>query len=870
MNHRALTGFRRLMSASRKRRPKQKQWRQLRFEQFERRNLLTAILPAYVNGEFTFGDPSQAAPYGLENTFALASNPAASKTIYLDFDGHHSVNNVWGHDIQFPAFNRTGGTDTFADSELVEIQKQFQAVAEDFFPFDVNVTTIEPGTEALRNTGNGDNEWGIRVLNTQATEGFGNGIGGVAYLNSFSWNSDTPAFTFNKGVRNGGMTNSHEVGHALGLRHDGLGSRSYHPGESTGDLGWGPILGAPFGRRITQWSNGDYADSTNTEDDLAIISNARNGFGYRGDDHGGEIASASVLRTSGAELSGWGIVGETADIDMFSFQTGAGNVELNVETFADNPNLDIEARLFDSSGNVIATSNPLESTDASFNVALDAGTYYLSVDGVGLDGRYSEYGSLGFFSITGTRVEVAAESVIGEAGTIDSVDHLWQTITLDNSYENPAIVLGSVSYNGSHETAVRVRNVTSNSFEVRLQEWKYLDGWHTSESVSYVVVESGVHTLSDGTTIAAGIHSEVDHRWKSVDFGHQFDATPVVLSQATTFAGGDTIVTRQRNATPAGFSLKVQEEEAQGWHVGEEVSWIAIDSASGSTGDSLYEAFTTSNSVTHRDRAVSFTSDFSASPVFLAGMQTTDGGDTANIRHKNLTADGATIWVDEEQSRDSEVAHTTEVVGILALEAGTIVASTPGSASANHASQGSFGTGTSNGNGTSGAELPSQTHSSIDGTLGEGLFMELGHSDGHDCDHDHAEEEHFAHDHGDHHHGDPHDTSCGCDQCLGMMAAVTQSRLEQISIDVADVPRVEQAQAESTASTEPGTLLETSSTPKFALRQALKVARGASTAEPIVKEDSSADEFFADYEEGVASSSPMPHALERVLLRSLG
>ena len=25
------------------------------------------------------------------------------------------------------------------------------------------------------------------------------------------------------------MTNSHEVGHTLGLRHDGLGSQTYHP-----------------------------------------------------------------------------------------------------------------------------------------------------------------------------------------------------------------------------------------------------------------------------------------------------------------------------------------------------------------------------------------------------------------------------------------------------------------------------------------------------------------------------------------------------------------------------------------------------------------------------------------------------------------
>ena len=96
-----------------------------RVETLEPRHLLSAILPAYVNDEFTFGDATSLAPYGLEHTFSLQSRPGATKTIYLDFDGHHSVGNSWGHDIQFPAFNRDGNPNSFSDSELIEIQKQF-------------------------------------------------------------------------------------------------------------------------------------------------------------------------------------------------------------------------------------------------------------------------------------------------------------------------------------------------------------------------------------------------------------------------------------------------------------------------------------------------------------------------------------------------------------------------------------------------------------------------------------------------------------------------------------------------------------------------------------------------------------------------
>ena len=736
----------------------------------EARNLLSAVLPAYVNGDFTFGDASQDAPYGLENTFALESNPSASKTIFLDFDGHHSVNNVWGHDIVFPAFNRTGSADTFADSELIEIQKQFQNVAEDFLPFDVNVTTIDPGVEALRKSGSNDTEWGIRSLNTQATGGFGNGIGGVAYLNSFSWSSDTPVFTFNKGARNGGMTNSHEIGHALGLRHDGLGTRTYHPGTGSGETGWGPILGAPFGKRVTQWSNGDYANSTSTQDDLSIIANARNGFGFRSDDHGGDMNSSTALTVvDDTQLSGWGIVGDTDDQDWFSFQTGDGAVELSIEAFGQDPNLDILATVYDADGNVVASSNPIDSTNASLSLDVAAGNYFLAVDGIGLDGRYSDYGSLGFFAVNGRRV--APEAIIGEAGQIDQIDHQWQTIQLDNSYDNPAVVFGPVSYNGGHETAVRVRNVTSTSFEVRLQEWVYLDQWHTNESVGYVVVESGVHTLSDGTVIAAGSNSGVNHRWEGVDFGHEFDAAPIVLSQATTFAGGDTIVTRQRDVSSTGFSVRLQEEEARGSHVDEEVSWIAIEAAVGTTGDSVFESLLTGDTVTHRNSSVGFTAEFDSSPVVIAAMQTTDGGDTANLRQKDLNADGFTVWVDEEKSRDSEIRHTTEVVGVFAISAGNIMANTAGQAAASSGAGGGgggFGNGDSGGSG-SGAIVPMTTYTETDGTLGEGEFLASGHA-GHDHD-DHADHDHDHADHDHHHHDDRHEgghcEDCQCEACQG-------------------------------------------------------------------------------------------------------
>ena len=52
-------------------------------------------------------------------------------------------------------------------------------------------------------------------------------------------------------------------------------------------------------------------------------------------------------------------------------------------------------------------------------------------------------------------------------------------------------------------------------------------------------------------------------------------------------------------------------------------------------------------------------------PVFLADMQTTDGGDTANLRYQNKDLYGVDVQIDEEQSSDAETFHTTEVVGYM-------------------------------------------------------------------------------------------------------------------------------------------------------------------------------------------------------------
>lgn len=644
------------------------------YEQLEYRKVLAPLFPVYIGNTLTLGNPDSAAeaPYPLSETFNLSTNPGASKTLYLDFNGHRSVNNDWGHDIQFPAYDRDGNPNAFSDAELIELQLLFQNVAEDFGAFDLNVTTKEPSLDALIRSSPSDTVFGMRVVHTQATNGFGDGIGGVAYLNSFGSNNDTPCFAFNKGVNNGAMTVSHEAGHTFGLNHDGLNSQAYHPGVGTGTTSWGPIMGAPFGKNLVQWSKGEYAGATNTEDDFAVITKAQNGVKFKADDFGNTFATASPLPRVGRTVSTYGFISQNTDIDMFKFDAGDGISTINIRAFRGNPNLDIIAKIYNSAGVVVATSNPITDVNASFSVNLTNGTYYLSVDGTG-NTDYTEYGSVGFYTID---ADIPRPSLtIAESGTIAGLTSTWRKVTLQSNFKDPVVVMGTPSRFGGEPITVRVRNVTTNSFEVRVDEWEYLDGRHGQENVSFLVVEAGSYTLTDGTKIKAG-RSDVNHRWASIAFGGTggFTATPVVLSQVMTTNENVAVTTRQRSIGTQGLEIRIQEEEAADRvHAMETVGWVAIELGQASNNGLDIEVGVTGNVVTHLNHTINFGTNFTQSPGFFAQMQSYFGGDPATVRYTSLTNRSSSVFLEEERSFDAEIAHNPEIVGWLALEAGTIV-----------------------------------------------------------------------------------------------------------------------------------------------------------------------------------------------------
>jgi len=196
------------------------------------------------------------------------------------------------------------------------------------------------------------------------------------------------------------------------------------------------------------------------------------------------------------------------------------------------------------------------------------------------DGEYSHaHEALGFLAVEPGMLVDASGKVIGETGSLSvaqsSADQ-WFTLNLNNSYQDPVVIMMMNSFGGEEPSHVRLRTESNSVTEYQIEEWDYLDGGHATESVAYLVVEAGTHTLASGQILQA-FTANADHTWASVPFNPAFFDKPVVLSQSQTYSGAQAVVTRHDAITDKDFKLRLHEEEGgDGAHTWETVGVIAI------------------------------------------------------------------------------------------------------------------------------------------------------------------------------------------------------------------------------------------------------------------------------------------------------
>jgi hypothetical protein len=161
------------------------------------------------------------------------------------------------------------------------------------------------------------------------------------------------------------------------------------------------------------------------QDNLSIIT-SQNGFGYRADDYN-EAMDASTTTLAAANFTQEGIITTTTDKDAFKFtKTQAGNLHVTATPFNVGANylganLDIKIQLYNNAGALLNTYDPSASMSITIDTILNAGTYYLMIDGTG-NLNVGEYGSLGSYAITGVNGALPIHEV-ALSGNINNNKH---------------------------------------------------------------------------------------------------------------------------------------------------------------------------------------------------------------------------------------------------------------------------------------------------------------------------------------------------------------------------------------------------------------------------------------------------------------
>jgi len=350
---------------------------------------------------------------------SINSRPGARGVIYVDFDGESVTDPVWNGGRTINAAPSTLSSD--------QIAQVLNNAAQDWAPFDVTLTTdaaLYAATPA-----------GLRMhAVVTPTDTAAPGSGGVAYVDSWSgagkgFRSDVVCWVFNQSVKSVTEALSHEVGHTVGLNHDGqTGGVEYYAGHGGGlttPTSWAPIMGAGYSKSLVQWSRGEYPNANNKEDDLAIIGKTANQFGLVTKEM---LNGVKALPVSGSTFRADGLLRAPTSVDTYKFRTTGGQLVASVSASTAESDVDVQLELQDANGGTVVLSDLPDVLNASINKSIAAGDYSLIVRPAGKPAAaanpgYTPYGSVGKYSLTGSLqgiisvpIFTAPTTMLGTAG----------------------------------------------------------------------------------------------------------------------------------------------------------------------------------------------------------------------------------------------------------------------------------------------------------------------------------------------------------------------------------------------------------------------------------------------------------------------
>lgn len=327
---------------------------------------------------------------------AYSSNPSAPQKLYLQFVGEPAQTWAYRQIPATPAYTLDADPKTFNAAELAAIQEIESRVAEKFSPFNLDVTTVNPGNltdyKTMKVVIGGDGSW------------TGQNVGGISMTGSYRQSSyENVSWVFPTKLANStsyiAEAAAHEAGHGFGLAHQASFNgtslvNQYNQGNSLR----APVMGTSYYAARGTWYKGPTStSSTSVQDDMLVLSSTAK-LGYREDGVGHSLATATALSFGSSNTATMaGIIAQTSVSDNFSFTTtSAGSVNLTGSVAQVGAMLDMTLQLYRSDGTLVATQ-ATSSLGESLTLNLPAGQYVAVVKSAG------NYGDVGQYSLKVTR-----------------------------------------------------------------------------------------------------------------------------------------------------------------------------------------------------------------------------------------------------------------------------------------------------------------------------------------------------------------------------------------------------------------------------------------------------------------------------------
>ncbi len=253
------------------------------------------------------------------------------------------------------------------------------------------------------------------------------------------------------------------------------------------------------------------------------------------------------------------------------------------------------------------------------------------------------------------------------AGVMENVYQEWKKIAFPIKFDQPPLVFSQIVTNEeATPVAVRLRNISTTHFDMKVQEEEGQDLEHARERIAWIAMEAGTQVRD--YKLVAGLMNANDS-WNTLNFNTAFNDIPLIFTDMQSTTERDPAISGINNLQVNGVDIKIEEEisaDAELDHDFETVGFLAI----GDIGNITDERGDIIGEVGQVDVDQNWTkvlmNNKYHNPVIIARAMTKNDNDPFTVRVNQNHAGSFNIQIQEWSYLDG--THTPEKIAYLIIE----------------------------------------------------------------------------------------------------------------------------------------------------------------------------------------------------------